>query len=89
MQDEEMIIESSEKLALVESFDELNLNEQLLRGLYSYGFLKPSAVQKRAIKPIIQQRDVIVQSQSGTGKTCVSICSAWTTQGRSKGSVRE
>ena len=42
--DEEMIIESSEKLPLVNSFDELDLNESLLRGLYSYGFLKPSAV---------------------------------------------
>lgn len=69
--DEEMLIEASEKLELVESFDDLNLNEQLLRGLYAYGFNKPSAVQKRAILPIIKKRDVIVQSQSGTGKTCV------------------
>ena len=75
-QDEEMVIESSEKLPLVDSFDELNLNESLLRGLYSYGFLKPSAVQKRAILPIIKKRDVIVQSQSGTGKTCVFITGA-------------
>jgi ATP-dependent RNA helicase len=58
--DEEMVIESSEKLELVESFDALNLNEQLLRGLYAYGFNKPSAVQKRAILPIIRKRDVIV-----------------------------
>ena len=42
--DDEMVIESSEKLQLVESFDDLNLNEQLLRGLYAYGFNKPSAV---------------------------------------------
>ena len=32
------------------------------------GFDKPSAVQQRAIMPIISARDVIVQSQSGTGK---------------------
>lgn len=70
-QDENMVIESNESLTLVESFDELRLNEQLLRGLYAYGFDKPSAVQKRAILPIIKRRDVIVQSQSGTGKTCV------------------
>jgi len=57
-----MLIESSEKIELVQSFDELNLNEQLLRGLYAYGFNKPSAVQKRAILPIIKKRDVIVQS---------------------------
>jgi ATP-dependent RNA helicase len=35
------------------------------------GFDKPSAVQQRAIMPIISGRDVIVQSQSGTGKTAV------------------
>ncbi len=57
-----MLIEASEKIELVQSFDELNLNEQLLRGLYAYGFNKPSAVQKRAILPIIKKRDVIVQS---------------------------
>ena len=33
------------------------------------GFEKPSAIQKRAIKPIISGRDVICQAQSGTGKT--------------------
>ena len=48
-----MIIESSEKLEIVGSFDELNLREELLRGVYAYGFDKPSAVQKRAILPII------------------------------------
>ena len=71
MEDENMIIESSEKIELVKSFDDLGLNENLLRGLYAYGFNKPSAVQKRAILPILKKRDVIVQSQSGTGKTCV------------------
>ena len=39
--------------------------------MYAYGFDKPSAVQQKAILPIIKGRDVIVQSQSGTGKTCV------------------
>ena len=57
-----MIIESSEKIEIVGSFDEFNLREELLRGVYAYGFDKPSAVQKRAILPIIQNRDVIVQS---------------------------
>ena len=65
------MIETSEKLEIVGSFDDLNLREELLRGVYAYGFDKPSAVQKRAILPILKNRDVIVQSQSGTGKTCV------------------
>jgi len=38
----------------------MNLKEELIRGLYAYGFHKPSAVQQRAIVPIIMGRDVIV-----------------------------
>ncbi len=33
------------------------------------GFEKPSAIQQRAIQPIVRGRDVIAQAQSGTGKT--------------------
>lgn len=33
------------------------------------GFEKPSAIQQRAIRPIVKGRDVIAQAQSGTGKT--------------------
>jgi ATP-dependent RNA helicase len=53
------------------SFDTMRLKEDLLRGVYAYGFERPSAIQQRAIVPIIQGRDVIAQSQSGTGKTAV------------------
>jgi translation initiation factor 4A len=53
----------------VESFDDLDLNEDLLRGIYSYGFEKPSAIQARAIRPLLVGRDTIGQAQSGTGKT--------------------
>jgi ATP-dependent RNA helicase len=70
-EDTEMVIEASEDLEVVKSFDELGLREELLRGILAYGFNKPSAVQQRAILPITKKRDVIVQSQSGTGKTCV------------------
>ena len=52
-----------------DSFDDMNLNENLLRGIYAYGFEKPSAIQQRAIKPLILMRDTIAQAQSGTGKT--------------------
>ncbi|KAL1110314.1 hypothetical protein AAG570_007847 [Ranatra chinensis] len=47
----------------------MGIKEDLLRGIYSYGFEKPSAIQQRAIKQIIKGRDVIAQAQSGTGKT--------------------
>ena len=53
----------------VETFDELNLKPDLLRGIYGYGFEKPSIIQQKAILPIIQGNDVIAQAQSGTGKT--------------------
>jgi ATP-dependent RNA helicase len=53
----------------VASFDEMGLKEDLLRGIYNYGFEKPSAIQQRALMPIIKGRDVIAQAQSGTGKT--------------------
>jgi superfamily II DNA/RNA helicase len=33
------------------------------------GFEKPSAIQQRAIVPVVTGRDVIAQAQSGTGKT--------------------
>ena len=33
------------------------------------GFEKPSAIQQRAIRPLLKGRDVIAQAQSGTGKT--------------------
>jgi len=47
----------------------MELPEELLRGIYSYGFEKPSAIQQRAIRPTISGRDLIAQAQSGTGKT--------------------
>ena len=51
------------------SFDTLNINENILRGVYAYGFEKPSAIQAEAIPQIIEGGDVISQAQSGTGKT--------------------
>ena len=53
----------------VETFDELNSKQDLLRGIYGYGFEKPSLIQQKAILPIIKGNDVIAQAQSGTGKT--------------------
>lgn len=47
----------------------MGLSEDLLRGVFAYGFERPSAIQQRAILPILKGRDVIAQAQSGTGKT--------------------
>ena len=58
------------KLELTElSFDELNINENLLRGIYGYGFEKPSMIQHKSIPVLSSGKDVIAQAQSGTGKT--------------------
>merc|ERR1712036_193346 len=54
---------------ITETFDDMELREDLLRGIYAYGFGKPSAIQQKAVKPMMLGRDVIVQAQSGTGKT--------------------
>merc|ERR1711957_17721 len=65
---EELDIDSNWDEA-TESFDAMELPEELLRGIYAYGFEKPSAIQQRAIKPTMLGRDLIAQAQSGTGKT--------------------
>ncbi|XP_077988008.1 eukaryotic initiation factor 4A-II-like isoform X4 [Glandiceps talaboti] len=54
---------------VVDNFDKMELREDLLRGIYAYGFEKPSAIQQRAIIPCCKGKDVIAQAQSGTGKT--------------------
>jgi translation initiation factor 4A len=51
------------------SFDDMPLKDDLLRGIYAYGFEKPSAIQQRGIIPILKGKDTIAQAQSGTGKT--------------------
>jgi translation initiation factor 4A len=53
----------------INSWEDLELPIDLLRGIYSYGFEKPSPIQQKAIKPIMMGRDIIAQAQSGTGKT--------------------
>lgn len=55
----------------IESWDDehLDLKKKLLRGIYGHGFETPSPIQKKAIIPMINRRDIIAQAQSGTGKT--------------------
>ncbi|PYH90894.1 ATP-dependent RNA helicase eIF4A [Aspergillus ellipticus CBS 707.79] len=61
---------------VIDSFDAMDLKPELLRGVYAYGFERPSAIQQRAIMPIIKGHDVIAQAQSGTGKTATFSISA-------------
>ena len=62
-------VEKETSIQIFNSWDDLDLNPDLLRGIYGYGFEKPSPIQSKAIHPIKQGRDLIAQAQSGTGKT--------------------
>ena len=53
----------------IETWDDLEISCDLLKGIYAYGFEKPSPIQCKAIVPIIKGKDIIAQAQSGTGKT--------------------
>lgn len=64
-----VVFDTTEGIEPIMSFQHMRLKDDLLRGIYDYGFEKPSAIQQRAMMPIINGCDVIAQSQSGTGKT--------------------
>ena len=64
--EEREIIDSSHE---INSWDELEIHVDILRGIFAYGFEKPSPIQQKAILPIINGKDIIAQAQSGTGKT--------------------
>ena len=59
----------SSKYEDIESFEDLEIDENIIRGIFSYGFETPSPIQKKAILPLLDGKDVIAQAQSGTGKT--------------------
>ena len=65
---------SNEKLLYkITSWDDekLDLKQNLLRGIYAFGFENPSSIQSKALYPMTYRpaRDIIAQAQSGTGKT--------------------
>lgn len=66
---ESTTFETSPGVEVLGTFDGMGIRQDLMRGIYAYGFEKPSAIQQRAIKPMCKGRDVIAQAQSGTGKT--------------------
>ena len=52
------------------SFDDMDLPEDLLRGIYGYGFETPSVIQQKAICPAMLGKDMIAQAQSGAVRCC-------------------
>ncbi|THF96229.1 hypothetical protein TEA_010164 [Camellia sinensis var. sinensis] len=84
-EDEKLVFETSKGVEPIMSFDDMGIKDDLLRGIYNYGFEKPSAIQQRAVLPIIQGRDVIAQAQSGTGKSsmiALTVCQIVDTSSR-------
>jgi translation initiation factor 4A len=57
----------------IESFDEMELKDDLLKGIYDYGYERPSVIQQKGILPLIKRKDIIAQAQSGTGKTATFV----------------
>jgi len=53
----------------IKTWDDMNIDSDILRSIYSYGFENPSEIQKKAIPPMKASKDLIAQAQSGTGKT--------------------
>lgn len=68
-EDSNIVLEQEIPIQIFNTWDELELNNDLLRGIYAHGFEKPSPIQAKAIRPIIDGTDLIAQAQSGTGKT--------------------
>ena len=80
--DQDDIVVSPEALAdEKKEFHEIGgddgLKENLLRGIYSFGFEKPSRIQGLAIEQMIKGREILAQSHSGTGKTGAFVISAF------------
>ena len=76
MTHKENTCESIDSFCDINSWEDLDIPSDLLRGIYGYGFERPSPIQRKAIVPILNGKDVIAQAQSGTGKTAAFSVSA-------------
>jgi translation initiation factor 4A len=63
------LFECTEGVKEYMNFDDMNLSDELLRGIYAYGFESPSPIQRKAIVPMVDGKSIIAQAQAGTGKT--------------------
>jgi superfamily II DNA/RNA helicase len=68
--------ETNVELQYYDKFENLGLRDDILRSIFSFGFERPSPIQRIAIKPIIDGNDCVIQSHSGSGKTATFIISA-------------
>ena len=63
------IFMTSSEIKEFNNWDDYIMNDDVLRGIYAYGYEKPSPIQRQAIQPLMDKKDIIAQAQSGTGKT--------------------
>ena len=65
----------NDPLYSIKSFEDLGLNENILKGIYQMRFTKPSKIQERALPLLLANppTNMIGQSQSGTGKTAAFV----------------
>lgn len=68
-EDEQEDEQEGDTVPAIASFDDMGLKDTLLRGIFSFGFEKPSPIQQRAIVPAQSGRDMYIQAKAGTGKT--------------------
>ncbi len=66
---DELQFEAPHDVDVVATFEGMGLKQNLLRGIFEFGYEKPTSIQQRAIVPMTSGRDVIAQAQSGTGST--------------------
>src|SRR5688572_28681694 len=62
------------------TFGELGLREELLAGLTALGYEAPTPIQREAIPPLLEGRDMLGMAATGTGKTAVfalPVLQAW------------
>lgn len=53
----------------MQNFNEFKLKKEILDALEQVGYTKPTPIQEKSIKPILEGKDMIACAQTGTGKT--------------------
>jgi hypothetical protein len=65
------MLEVDENIKMSDSFDDMNLKTEILKGIYTCGYEKPSPCQKIIPSLIDGLRDSIITSAAGSGKTII------------------
>lgn len=71
--DEDLEFETSKGVKPINTFDAMKLKQGLIKGIYTFGFEKPSAIQQRAIVPIISGRSVASPSVKSPSQSAMSL----------------